>query len=302
MLNHKTKFNNQFKEGAGEESIPPSLLQFVCNIEHGVDIKSHLKHGVVKSDLAIAQLLQYNCYTKYRDGSAIHRHSKDRETPFAVYIGMIVFAKTRKRQLIDKLHENGISISYDRVLEISAQLGESVVNQYVEEGVVCPPVLRKQIFTTSAMDNIDHNPTATTASTSFHGTSISMFQHPSSDNKGEVRAPPKVVDSRAKKVPELPESFTNIPPAFFNKKNPAPPSVAEVSMPDRSLPHMAGIEGRSKELTAALLPDTTSHPPRTKACFNWKRKCWSYLQVVAHDEDEVRYDAAPANADIFRMD
>ncbi|KAI4817958.1 hypothetical protein KUCAC02_011327 [Chaenocephalus aceratus] len=74
-----------------------------------------------------------------------------------------------------------------------------------------------------------------------------MFQHPSSDNKGEVRAPPKVVDSRAKKVPELPESFTNIPPAFFNKKNPAPPSVAEVSMPDPSLPHMAASIGSSEQ-------------------------------------------------------
>ena len=59
MPNTKTKCNNQFEEGSGEESIPPSLLQFVCNIENGVDIKSHLKHGVVKSDLAIAQLLQY---------------------------------------------------------------------------------------------------------------------------------------------------------------------------------------------------------------------------------------------------
>ena len=116
MLNHKTKFNNQFDEGSGEESIRPSLLQFECNIEHGVDIKSYMKHGVVKSDLAIAQLLQYNCNTKYGGGSAIHRHSKDRETPFALYIGIIVFAKTRKRQLIDKLHENGNSISYDRVL------------------------------------------------------------------------------------------------------------------------------------------------------------------------------------------
>ena len=171
MLNHKTKRNNQFEEGSGEESIPPSLLQFVCNVEHGVDIKSHLKHGVVKSDLAIAQLLQYNCYTKDKGGSAIHRHSKDHETPFAVYIGMIVFAKTRKRQLIDKLHKNGISISYDRVLEISAQLGESVVNQYVE-GVVCLPVLRKRMFTTSAMDNIDHNPTATTA----HPSMVQAFQ------------------------------------------------------------------------------------------------------------------------------
>ena len=61
------------------------------------------------------------------------------------------------------VHENGISISYDRVLEVSALLGESVVNQYVADGVVCPQLLRKGLFTTSAMDNIDHNPTATTA-------------------------------------------------------------------------------------------------------------------------------------------
>ena len=78
-------------------------------------------------------------------------------------MGLSVFAKTRKRYLVDMLHENGLSISYDRVLEISGKLGEAVVNQYVEEGVVCPPVLKKGLFTTSAMDNIDHNPTATTA-------------------------------------------------------------------------------------------------------------------------------------------
>ena len=61
------------------------------------------------------------------------------------------------------LHDNGLSITYDRVLEISAQLGEAVVAQYVDDGVVCPPVLRKQVFTTSAVDNIDHNPTAAEA-------------------------------------------------------------------------------------------------------------------------------------------
>lgn len=127
-------------------------------IKHGADIKSQLQHGASKSDLAISQLLQFNCFTKYQEGTEVHRHSKDRETPFAVYVGMSVFAKTRKRQLIDMLHENGLSISYDRVLEISAQLGEAVVAQYVEDRVVCPPVLRKQLFTTAAVDNIDHNP------------------------------------------------------------------------------------------------------------------------------------------------
>jgi len=234
MLDHKTKFSTEFSEEFGAEAIPPSLLQFVCSIEHGVDIRSHLKHGVVKSDLAIAQLLQYNCYSKYQERSKIHRHSNDRETPFAVYVGMKVFVKTRKRELIDKLHENGISISYDRVLEIAGQLGETVVNQYVEDDVVCPPILRKGLFTTSAVDNIDHNPTATTATTSFHGTSISIFQHPSADKGGEERSLPKITESRVKKVPELPESYTNIPPAFFRKKNPDPSIIKDVSLPDPS--------------------------------------------------------------------
>ena len=67
---------------------------------------------------------------------------------------MRVFAKTRKRQLVEILHENGISIFYDRVLKISAQLGEAVVAQNVEDGVICPPALKKHVFTTSAMDNI----------------------------------------------------------------------------------------------------------------------------------------------------
>ena len=122
------------------------------------------------------------------------------------------------------LHDHGLCISYNRVLEISAQLGDATVTKYVEEGVVCPPVLKKGLFTTAVMDNIDHNPTATTATTSFHGTSISVFQHPSKDNQGEERLRIQFGPERMKSVPELPDSFTNIPPASFKSKNPTPPS------------------------------------------------------------------------------
>lgn len=31
------------------------------------------------------------------------------------------------------------------------------------------------------------------------------------------------MDSKAKKVPELPDSYTNVLPAFFTKNNPSPP-------------------------------------------------------------------------------
>ena len=85
------------------------------------------------------------------------------------------------------LHEHGLCISYDRGLDILAQLGDAIVSKYVEEGVVCPPILHKGLFTTAVMDNIDQNPSATTATTFFHGTSISMFQHPTKENKGEER-------------------------------------------------------------------------------------------------------------------
>lgn len=62
ILEHKTSFNGTFHEGCVQEAIPSALLQFVSMIEHGADIKSQLRFGTSKTDLAIAQLLQYNCY------------------------------------------------------------------------------------------------------------------------------------------------------------------------------------------------------------------------------------------------
>ena len=222
MVDHKCKFDGTFHDSCTTDSVPAILLQFVCMIEHGADIKSQLRFGASTTDLALAQLLQYNCLAKAKEGAASQRHSKERETPFPVYIGLSVYNKTRKRHLVELLHNNGISISYDRVLEISAQLGDAVVCRYVEEGVVCPPKLRKGLFCTAAMDNIDHNPSSTSATTSFHGTSISIFQHPTSENRGEVREPICIRNNKVKRVPELPDSYVNVHPASFTQKNPSP--------------------------------------------------------------------------------
>lgn len=89
-------------------------------IEHGPDIKSQIENGLTKSDYAIAQLLYFNSHKKRNKNSNENlRHSRDREPPFAIYVGLLLYAKTRKRQLIDALFQHGICISYDRVLEIS---------------------------------------------------------------------------------------------------------------------------------------------------------------------------------------
>ena len=84
-------------------------------IEHGVDIQSQLSFGASKTDLAMVQLLQYNCYAKYREGAKTLRHSKERETPFPVFMGMSVYARTRNKVLIDLLHEHPTNIKTDQV-------------------------------------------------------------------------------------------------------------------------------------------------------------------------------------------
>ena len=54
------------------------------------------------------------------------RHSEDRETPLPIYLGVMIHATTRKRDIIDKLHKLGLSISYDRVLQLSTDLANTV--------------------------------------------------------------------------------------------------------------------------------------------------------------------------------
>ena len=89
---------------------------------------------------------------------------------------MMIHAKTRKRTLVDKLYSLGISVSLSRVKELSKKMENKFLIHYAEQGLVCPPSLKFNLFTTVAFDDIDHN-RSTTAEDSFHGTVISLFQH-----------------------------------------------------------------------------------------------------------------------------
>ena len=64
-------------------AVPSALFEFVCMIEHGVDIKSQLRFGASKTDSAMVQLLQYNCYWRHREYA--FRHSTECESLFPVF-------------------------------------------------------------------------------------------------------------------------------------------------------------------------------------------------------------------------
>ena len=209
-----------------------------CMCKHDLTSSYNFSKGNFKLDLAISQSPQYNCFANYKEGTNTHRQRNEPETPFTVYLALSVFTKTRKRRIIDMLHENGLRVLYDTILEISAKLGEAVAYQYVEDGVVCPPALGTKLFTTSAVDNIDHNPSTTTAKISFHGTSISIFQHPIPDYVGELREAPRINDdiSKVTRAPELPESLTNVRTAHISK-NPTRPKEVSLTLPSPNSIH-----------------------------------------------------------------
>ena len=136
-----------------------------------------------KAALTISQLLIFNT-VKHRGNSEIGRHNSDRETPLAIFIGLLVYSQTRSAKLIDDLNALGISISYKRVLSLITSLGNSVCERFQNDGLVCPPELKRNIFTTACVDNIHHSPSSRTAKESFHGTAISLTQHRKTEDEG----------------------------------------------------------------------------------------------------------------------
>ena len=163
--------------------------------------------------LLITHLFQFNCHKSYKEDASFHRHSSQREPAFPVYLGLSVYSKYRKEALVDLLFENGLSVSYDRVLEISNAFGESAINTFERNGTVCPLNMKKDIFTTAAIDNIDHNPSAASAKSSFHGTSMSLFQHTPSQGISQEQL--IMVKEKVKKISPLPDHYTNVKPASF---------------------------------------------------------------------------------------
>ena len=82
------------------------------------------------------------------------------------------------------MHNFGLSILYERVLEIDNLTANPIYEYFKDDKVVCPPKLRENLFKTATYDNRDHNLSSITAKEVFHGTGISEFQHPDYNNLG----------------------------------------------------------------------------------------------------------------------
>ena len=90
-------------------------------------------------------------------------------------VGLMVYMRTRKKSLVIQLAHKGLSISYKRIKSIQRCTKNQLYSKYFAENIVGLPKLQTGFFTSTAIDNNDHNQSSATATTSFHGISITIF-------------------------------------------------------------------------------------------------------------------------------
>ena len=152
-----------------------------------VDVDNELEY--YEPTLSIAQLVSFNIVQKRGDSNSQLCHNAEKETPLSTYIAFLLHSHTRSPTLVDRFYHLGLCISYDRMLTLLTNLGNSICAHFEEDEIVSPASLRFNIFSTFAVDNIDHNPSSRTATASWHGTTISSTQSIDSAQNG-IQLPP----------------------------------------------------------------------------------------------------------------
>ena len=132
---------------------------------------------LIQTDLSVTVNLFYECELSESiisklTTSIILRDKRDKETPFPIYLSLLIHSYTRKKALIDTLHSHGIVFSYYRLLQIFTDLANTVCSYYKEHHLAFLPRLKSGVSTKGGVDNIDHNTGSRSAKDSFHGTAI----------------------------------------------------------------------------------------------------------------------------------
>ena len=144
----------------------------------------------------------------------------NREPPLAVLLALELHSQTRSKKLVELLHKYNLSVSYKKVLSIEASFAKAIGDRTRNSAdIVCPTNLRQCIFTVAALDNLDHNPTSRTATSSFHGTGISLFQFPTTQKPGLDQECLRINShtEAGSSGPILPHSYTFVPPVGQNQ-------------------------------------------------------------------------------------
>jgi hypothetical protein len=111
-------------------------------------------------------------------------------------------------------------VTYDRLLQVSDILGNLITDNFDVDIGVSPLALQHGLFTTAAVDNLDHNPSSASAVHAFHGTAISLTQHwDCSSEHSDLTNNLGDFSRQCKTLKILPTSYTEVTPVTVLNKD-----------------------------------------------------------------------------------
>ena len=173
----------------------------------------------------------------------------------------------------------------------------------------CPSTLKRKVFSIIAKGNIDHNARSTTATKHYHGTSMTVMQFLSEDNRDETQSRIEKIEeesSHSKKVLQIPPSYTQ-PEHFYWKKKKCYAPVSTVNIPEEYLDNNIYDKGIESELNwlndiclqTEFLPWATYHSEKNVYFFySWKEcSTSSYSSTCSYTTDTILlYENHPENS------
>lgn len=119
IFSHKGfNFSGNFPLDCCSKCLPSSLKSLIAMMLNGLDIKDQDK-SESQACLTICEKIVFNTKKKfYKTKTGQTHHSASRELPLPLYIGLNIHSSTRSKTLIEKLYQMGLSVSYDRIIEV----------------------------------------------------------------------------------------------------------------------------------------------------------------------------------------
>ena len=102
LLRHEQQFNGDISKERQFEGISSSIFQLISRIIEGGNAQDYTPKYPEKIIANLSQLVMFNTVKNKRKETVSHvRHSKLKEPPLPVYLGMLIHNKTRKNVLVN---------------------------------------------------------------------------------------------------------------------------------------------------------------------------------------------------------
>ena len=211
ILQKQMPFGGSFNSQSQSGPVPQPLLTLIgVLLEGSSSITQRLQDDEVSHTsrmrvaCTISQIICSNAIKQTSQTETLYQR-RERETPLPLYVGLKLHVNDRQKGNISIFHGLGMSVSYDRVMEVRKNFAKAVSKRWAEDGVVVPTNIKRGVFVTSAVDNLDES-----GRCEFHGTAMTLTSHPTTDNMGED-PPPLRLDLLDKSPVQLPYDYANVP-------------------------------------------------------------------------------------------